>query len=214
MRGLGIAAAVLIALFALSELVLAVVASTTDGPIAGYIAGNGTSVAAFNEAVLLLTLTNLASVVMFAAAIVMFLVWLWRARVNAELLCRAQHTRSRVWTLLGWFVPIVSLWFPFQAVRDVWKASHPAAAPEGYNMHGMSFTKVLGWWWAVWLADLSLFQFINNRELDESFDPVADDIAVSFVLSAVAGGLLIRLILQISSWQEAKMSQQPVVAGY
>lgn len=46
------------------------------------------------------------------AAGVVFIVWLWRARGNAELFCYGQHRRSRGWVIGGWFCPVVNFWFP------------------------------------------------------------------------------------------------------
>jgi hypothetical protein len=37
--------------------------------------------------------------------------------------------------------PVVSLWFPFQIVRDVQAATNP---------HGRR-TALIGWWWAAFL---------------------------------------------------------------
>ncbi len=214
MRGLGIAAAVLIGLYVLVDLALAVVAWSTDDVIAEYVAGNATSADAFNQADTLITTTGLLSVGTLIGAAVVFVMWLWRARVNAELLCRAQHTRSRGWVWGGWICPIVLAWFPFQVVRDVWKASHPDAAPEGYNMHGMSSSKVLGWWWAAWLVDMTVDQYITRVALEDPLDPLIGANVLSFIVSAIAGGLVIRLIMQISSWQETKMSQPQLVAAH
>jgi hypothetical protein len=67
--------------------------------------------------------------------------WLFRARKNAELLSpRAEYVRSPGWAWGGWICPIVSLWFPFQVVRD----THRAVAPY---FSGTLF----GWWWALYL---------------------------------------------------------------
>ncbi|WP_169732900.1 DUF4328 domain-containing protein [Haloechinothrix halophila] len=213
-RILGWAAAVLIVLYVLADLALAVLAWSTEDVIAEYLAGDAASVAPFNVAMTLTSVAGTLSFATFIASAVVFVIWLWRARVNAELLCRAQHTRSRGWVWGGWICPVVLLWFPFQIVRDVWKASHPDVAPDGYNMHLMPFTKVLGLWWAVWLFDLAVDQYIVRRDIGEQFDPLIGANVLSFVLSAIAGGLLIRLIMQISSWQETKMSQPQLVAAY
>ncbi len=204
----------LIVLYVLADLALAVLAWSTEDVIAEYLAGDAASVAPFNVAMTLTSVAGTLSFATFIASAVVFVIWLWRARVNAELLCRAQHTRSRGWVWGGWICPVVLLWFPFQIVRDVWKASHPDVAPDGYNMHLMPFTKVLGLWWAVWLFDLAVDQYIVRRDIGEQFDPLIGANVLSFVLSAIAGGLLIRLIMQISSWQETKMSQPQLVAAY
>ena len=60
------------------------------------------------------------------AAGVVFIVWLWRARDNAELFCSGQHRRGRGWVIGGWFCPVVNFWFPKQIVDDVIAASDPA----------------------------------------------------------------------------------------
>ncbi len=77
--------------------------------------------------------------VQLAAAIVTCL-WLWQSRVLAEAVSPAHgHARSRVWVWLGWIVPVVALWFPYQVVRDV-RAATVVAPRRG-----------LGWRWAGWL---------------------------------------------------------------
>ncbi len=57
--------------------------------------------------------------VQLAAAVVTCL-WLWQSRVLAEAVSPGRgHARSRVWVWLGWIVPVVAFWFPYQVVRDV-----------------------------------------------------------------------------------------------
>jgi hypothetical protein len=63
------------------------------------------------------------------AAGVVFIVWLWRARGNAELFCYGQHRRGRGWVIGGWFCPVVNFWFPKQIVDDVIAASDPRTPP-------------------------------------------------------------------------------------
>jgi hypothetical protein len=40
------------------------------------------------------------------AAGVVFMVWLWRARGNAELFCSGQHRRGCGWVIGGWSCPV------------------------------------------------------------------------------------------------------------
>lgn len=82
-------------------------------------------------------------------------VWLSRAYRNAELTGSWRPARSRVWCWLGWIVPIVSLWFPFQVVRDVHRASTPEHRPP----------PALGLWWALWLASLTLGNLADRLSL-------------------------------------------------
>ena len=57
------------------------------------------------------------------------------------------HKRSETWVWLGWIVPIVSFWLPFQVVRDILKASHAGVVPARLW---------LGLWWACWIIPMLL----------------------------------------------------------
>ena len=73
-----------------------------------------------------------------------FLVWFYRARKNAD--GRGQQQRwGAGWAIGGWFVPIVSLWFPYQIMADIWRANLPA---ERRNQPAV----LPGFWWGCWLA--------------------------------------------------------------
>jgi hypothetical protein len=75
-----------------------------------------------------------------AATFVVACLWLQRARQAGTFLSPAvRQARGPVWVWLGWVVPVVSLWFPYQVVRDV------RTAAEGTLPRG------LGWWWACWI---------------------------------------------------------------
>lgn len=55
--------------------------------------------------------------VTFIAAGVMFLVWLFRVRNNAEAASALQHRHSKPWLVWGWILPLVNLWFPKEYKR-------------------------------------------------------------------------------------------------
>ncbi|HZX07538.1 DUF4328 domain-containing protein [Kribbella sp.] len=84
-----------------------------------------------------------------------FLLWLWRARDNADFLNSPfapqpmvpehyLHRRAPGWVIGSWFCPIVQFWYPFQIVDDVVRASKPPAQPDG------RIRTLLYGWWATW----------------------------------------------------------------
>ncbi|WP_330240393.1 DUF4328 domain-containing protein [Streptomyces sp. NBC_00525] len=80
---------------------------------------------------------------------IVFLVWLRRARHNAEVFDPYCHTLRPGWAIGAWFVPIANLWLPYRVATGVWTASVPpdtlvsrATAPRG----------VLNAWWAALVA--------------------------------------------------------------
>lgn len=69
--------------------------------------------------------------------------WLERSRSFARVHApEFGHARGSAGTWLGWLVPVVDWWFPYQAVRDVRRATSRGERPEG----------LLALWWLPWLA--------------------------------------------------------------
>jgi hypothetical protein len=92
---------------------------------------------------------------LFLGTTVVFLVWLWRARENSEILTPglpgAQrpggHRHEHGWVIGGWICPIVQFWYPLQVVEDVVRASEPA--DQSPQSRGQVKTLLYGWW-AAW----------------------------------------------------------------
>lgn len=76
-----------------------------------------------------------------AAAIVVTLIWQHRAASAARAL-GFPTTHSPAWGVGSWFVPIVNLWFPYQAIRDCLPPSDPNRA------------RILQWWLAYILGGI------------------------------------------------------------
>lgn len=96
---------------------------------------------------IVLTPYDVASFVRFplmVLALIVTSVWLLRARQNVtSLRPHVLQTRSPAWVVLGWMVPVVSLWFPFQVVRDIRRETSGAWTPPGF-----------GTWWALFLVTI------------------------------------------------------------
>jgi hypothetical protein len=108
---------------------------------------------------------------------IVFLVWVYRANRNARAL-GAQDMRFTAGWSVGWFfVPIMSLWKPFQAMREIWQAS----AQPG-NWRAVQAPPLLGWWWALYLGNLILNQIAYR--LSESVDSMDGAITASLVMTA------------------------------
>jgi hypothetical protein len=103
----------------------------------------GVEAASWFCAVALPVLAAIGEIAFFARVIV-FVIWLYRARVNAEDRGWPQR-RSPGWAIGAWFVPVVNLWYPFQIMADVWRAGLPPQARENRAV-------LPGIWWGSWLA--------------------------------------------------------------
>ncbi len=140
-----------------------------------------------------------------AGAATLFLTWLWRARVNAERLCRAEHRLARGWTVGAWFVPVVNLWFPRQIVEDVWRTSRPGLPADTYRADGLPSSPLVNAWWCTMLANVAVFVVMRVETGREATIEVLKAAAlfgtVSTLLLIVGATLLSRVIRQITLWQ-------------
>lgn len=69
---------------------------------------------------------------------VLFIVWTYQAARTARALGLPARLES-YWSVLGWIVPIVNLWFPYLVVADCLPPGHPAR-------------RTVGWWWGLYLG--------------------------------------------------------------
>jgi len=99
---------------------------------------------------------------LFLATGIAFLIWLWQARENTEILRPAfattyqagyttgsgAHRHAQGWTIGGWVCPIVQFWYPLEVVQDVVRASEPPTRPGMVDTGGVR--GLLYGWWAAW----------------------------------------------------------------
>ena len=127
------------------------------------------------------TVTAVATLLAGVAAWILTCLWLMAARRNTELLApHRSHTRSPVWVWLGWIVPIVSLWFPFQVVRDVRQNSRPGAP-----------VRLVGWWWAAYLAMVLL---------DRAQAGLMDDLHATGTVEVIGVLLSVAAVVALTLW--------------
>ncbi|MGA5320007.1 DUF4328 domain-containing protein [Streptomyces seoulensis] len=149
---------------------------------------------------LLSVLVGGSQVVLLTATAVVYLCWLWRVRVNAEVFDASSQSMKRGWTIGGWFVPVVNFWFPRRIVLDAWDASAPQGRPAG---HGL-----VNGWWALWL--LSLFtERLASRDESAGDDAALWMSALSYVIDLVAAVLAAVVVMKLTRMQHEKALQGP-----
>ncbi|TLF72413.1 DUF4328 domain-containing protein, partial [Nocardia cyriacigeorgica] len=93
---------------------------------------------------------------MQSAAAVVFIVWLWRARRNSEVLCGARHRLAAGWVIGGWVCPVVNVWFPHVIVADVVRASDPQTPSDLLNLRSRPTSRLVTAWWLLLLSASAL----------------------------------------------------------
>ncbi|MDR8407764.1 DUF4328 domain-containing protein [Nonomuraea sp. 3-1Str] len=153
---------------------------------------------------------GVAEVAVFVLAAGAFLVWLRRVRANAEALLPGPHRRARPWVIMGWFVPVVNLWFPKQVVEDVWNASRPGA-PAGPLP--LARPSVLVWaWWSAFLIGVWVFDVVAvllwRSDLEAQREAAWVDVVGCAWWTATAA-LAAFVIMKITRFQEDRRDALP-----
>ncbi|MER7755060.1 DUF4328 domain-containing protein [Kitasatospora sp. NPDC097643] len=144
------------------------------------------------------------------ATAVVFIVWFYRIRENAELLLPNGHRLGRGWTIGAWFTPVVLLWFPWQLMADCWRASAPLDA-EGRRRTPSE--KVLVLWWSTWIGSIvvgriagAMLKHVDLTVLDsvESLRTTIRVEAAGSVLRLVAAVAAIMVVNRLTAMQQAR----------
>lgn len=99
-------------------------------------------------------LTALLFLLVYLITGIFFLKWVYRTSKNMHMLGgdRWEHSAgSAVW---WYFVPVASLFKPYQAMREIWSKAH--------KKKWGGETKLLPGWWTLWLISIILGQTVSR----------------------------------------------------
>lgn len=207
--GLGRATAVLLSVTAAVD-VFALGADLLTYDVTGDLAAGASGDSALDRADLADTLTAVAAsaqaAVLLACAVV-FVIWLWRVRVNAEVFAPDGHSKARGWVIAGWVVPFVSLWYPRRIVLDVWDASSPEGKPAGHALVNL--------WWTLWLVSNVAGRFLASMAGEADTSREIHDTMVQMMFAdgvdLVAALLAAAVVLRLTRMQDEKARRGPAV---
>ncbi|MEU5045065.1 DUF4328 domain-containing protein [Streptomyces griseorubiginosus] len=206
--GLGWATVALLGLAAAVDL-FAVVADYLRYDVTGDLAAGDSGVAVLDRADTSDVLTGLAAAaqvgVLLVCAVV-FVVWLWRVRVNAEVFAPDGHRKARGWVIAGWIVPFVSLWYPRRIVLDVWDAS------VGDRPRGHALVNV---WWTLWLLTNVVGRFLANMaegaDTSQEIHDTTRQMLFADALDLAAALVAAAMVLRLTRMQDEKARRGPTV---
>ena len=145
----------------------------------------------------------------------LFLRWTYLTKKNAAALGASGLEFSPGWSVGYYFVPVVTLWRPYQALKETYQASHPDFRDDWKSA---PTPPLLPWWWTIWiigtLADQASFRMsLHTEKISDLIAGTWIDLFRSmFELPLVA--MVWVLISTMLKWQEAKFGAvQAVHAG-
>lgn len=209
--GLGRAVAVLLGVVVAVDL-FAIWAGVRVYDVTGTILDDGAGEALQRDAVhadSVMAAVGVVQLVSLTATVVVYLVWFYRVRINAEVFDPFGHEMGRAWTGWGWFVPLVNLWFPRRIMLNIWDASRPAGSRTS---HGL-----VNAWWAMWISTLVVGRagFVSYREAETAADlyGAAGEVLFADVTGLVAAVLAVFVVLRLTRMQNEKALRGPVPPG-
>lgn len=139
---------------------------------------------------------------------VVFLMWVHRANRNCRGFGAEGMEFTPGWAVGYFFVPVVSLWKPFQVVREIWKVS---SDPTDWRANRGS--QMINWWWALYLISAFIAQFAFRLMLK---DDNVDSLQASAMLSVI-GNIVdipvciisVNMISSIFAMQERLVGRTP-----
>lgn len=206
-RGIGVAASVLIGLTAVHAVADAIVTQNFTDVVQDQINGTGTMDDLDAANALNLMVSVLGTLVSIAAGVT-FIVWIYRSRRNAERVTYdTEHRHSRGWAIGSWVTPIVALWYPLQIVQDVWRSFDPAQQDRPLQARDKNGFLV-AWWIAF------LLMSVGDRGVARVVLYGADRATVvtwtwvATVVTIVAAALAVVLIKRLTDLQDVTRPQE------
>ncbi|MDR7122963.1 DUF4328 domain-containing protein [Rheinheimera soli] len=100
-------------------------------------------------------LIAIIDLMVFVVSGFLILRWIHRANHNARQLGAENMKFSPGWSIGYYFIPILTLWKPYQAMKEIWGASK-----EPSNQASQKTSGILPLWWGLWLVSSFLDQVI------------------------------------------------------
>jgi hypothetical protein len=142
------------------------------------------------------------------ANFIALLVWIYAAHKNLPALVPSRNLEISPGWAVGWFfIPIMNLFKPFQAMRQLWNESDPAQLqlqPDPPSvLHSAPPVTLVGWWWG-----LRIVSNIAGRVFSvSSNDPTIDDL-IFISASAIALVVFLDIPVLMCQWQIIRTIQR------
>jgi hypothetical protein len=142
------------------------------------------------------------------AGVVVFCFFMARANRNARALRPdARMEFSPRWSAGVFFVPIVNLYKPYQAMKEIWQASQRDDDPQ-VPWNASDVPGLVGWWWGAYLAS-TIAGAVSSSFARDAHDPAAVITSawisvVSDSLTVVSALLALLLVRQLARLQDGR----------
>lgn len=134
---------------------------------------------------------GLIFLIVYIISAVTFIQWFRRAYYNLHQKV-SDLKRTEGWAAGAWFVPIISLYWPYQIMKELFDRTKQLLNDKGIYQTETFSSGLVGWWWAVWIINnfVGQLDFRLSRHAE-----TIDDITINTIVSII--GSLINIPLAI-----------------
>jgi len=155
--------------------------------------------------------------VVFIITGILFLMWIHRVHRNLPSLGNTNLKYSPGWAVGWFFVPILSLWKPYQVTTEIWKASDPTTdINDSTAWKKSSASSIISSWWFLFLVSALigniLVRFVLQAETPSEILTVSCWSFIMGVIDIVIAILTILIVRNIDQRQQMKnqLSRTPL----
>ena len=148
-----------------------------------------------------------AQLAILAITATAFLTWLHRVRVNVRALGARRLAYRREWTFMGFLVPVLNLFRPYQVVKEIWQASDPSTGdPMAWKV--VAAPSRIAIWWGLFVAYF-LLEGLAVTMIQTSVSPPVIRLGhaagvIADLCAALAASVAYFVVVRITEAQEAK----------
>ncbi|MCA0208028.1 MAG: DUF4328 domain-containing protein [Proteobacteria bacterium] len=140
---------------------------------------------------------------------VVFCMWIYRAAANVKAARVPGFTFTPAWAV-GWhFVPIANFFRPFQAMRQIWNASHGGDGASRYRGELL----LIGWWGA-WSFSLAVGAVLTAATIDANSAAEEREAILLAILYSITNLILYplgwRLVDRITTAQRERLTSAQI----
>jgi hypothetical protein len=124
---------------------------------------------------------GLLSAITYIISAITFIQWFRRAYYNLHLKVNfLNYTEG--WAAGCWFVPFINLYRPYQIMKELYEETDELLSKKGISVNQTFSTTLLGWWWAFWIINNFVGQFVFRYSLKaESIDELTTSTIASMI---------------------------------
>lgn len=137
--------------------------------------------------------------VVFIISAVTFIQWFRRAYYNLNRRVKTNHTEG--WAAGFWFIPILSLFRPYQIMREMWDRTTGLINSRTNGPLENKSAALLGIWWTLWILSNFVGNYVSRTAFKaESIPNLINSTIADIVLSLLGIPLAIAAVMMIKSY--------------